>query len=464
MTDVTRTQSRAAWRPWWGRRRVTIAVSLALVLVAAAAALIMVRGVNQQLDDIVRTYAIRNQARILIMQLSDAESGQRGYLLTVDPLYLEPYKAAIAGLDETYEKLLGELHDRPAQYARIQGVRAAIAMKRDELERTIDLADDGRLEDAVAIVRSDEGRVVMEGLRHTIDDFIAEENAALGLRNDAIGVYRNGLVGALLAALSGAAMLAYVLFNRTQNEVSALSRLQGALRDQNVELEARVRTRTAELEEARERAERERQRVETLLQDTNHRIGNSLATVSSLLALQMNRTTSDDVRVALEAARVRVHAIASGHRRLRLGDDLETTRADELLEAVLEDLRPGPASPSAVALNGRFEPLVIPARDATTLGIMVGELITNALKHAFPGPYKGHVTVSLARDPDGVVVLVVEDDGKGMDDSGKGSGLGATIVRQLARQFGGEPHYEARPGGGTIVRLPLPALTTTPDI
>lgn len=459
MSEVTGLSTGTASRPWFGRRRLIVAVSLVLVLLAAAAALIMVRGVNQQLDDIVRSYALRNQARVLIMQLMDAESGQRGYLLTVDPLYLEPYKAAVEGIDRTYEQLLADLADRPAQSARIEGIRTAISQKLEELSQTIALADEGRLDEAVSVVRSDSGRVVMQGLRATIDDFLAEENSALAARNDAIAAYRTGLVVALLAALAGAAILAYVLFNRTQSQVSTLSRRQLMLVDQNVELEARVRERTAESEEARALAERERQRVETLLQDTNHRIGNSLATVSSLLALQMNRSTSEDVRSALEAARVRVHAIASGHRRLRLGDDLETTRADDLLEAVLEDLRPSaPSGGAAVALEGRFEPLIIPARDATTLGIMVGELITNALKHAFPGDYKGRVVVSLVRDADGVVVLSVEDDGKGMDEDAKSSGLGATIVRQLGQQFGGDPEYSAREGGGTLVRLRLPAL------
>src|SRR5690606_7440274 len=81
-----------------------------------------------------------------------------------------------------------------------------------------------------------------------------------------------------------------------------------------------------------------RQRVEALLQDTNHRVGNSLATVSSLLALQVMRSRSDEVRDALEAARLRVHAIASAHRRLRLGDDLESASASEFLTAVIEDI------------------------------------------------------------------------------------------------------------------------------
>jgi two-component sensor histidine kinase len=265
---------------------------------------------------------------------------------------------------------------------------------------------------------------------------------------------------AILAALASAATLAYVLFARTQQQFSNLERASSALASQNEELEEHVRQRTTEAEEARAHAERERARVETLLQDTNHRIGNSLATVSSLLGLQVTRTRSEEVRMALDAAQARVHAIASAHRRLRLGADLETINAEEFLASVLEDLRTTHAVGRNVTFQGEFEPLLINARDATTIGIVLGELITNALKHAFPGDASGTIWAKLKKTADGIAVLTVEDDGRGIPGDGakSESGLGAMIIKQLARQFGGEPTYEARPEGGTRVSVSLPDL------
>jgi two-component sensor histidine kinase len=266
------------------------------------------------------------------------------------------------------------------------------------------------------------------------------------------------LIGVIIIAMAAGALLAYALFTRSQRQVSDVTRRSYLLMSENEELEARVRERTIELEEARAHADRERHRVETLLQDSNHRIGNSLATVSSLLGLQVTRTDSDEVRQALEAARSRVQVIASGHRRLRLGDDLETTRADEFLEAVIEDIKSERGEGAPITFVADFAPLVIKARDATTIGILLGELVTNAVKHAFPHGRGGTISAHFAENEAGVPTLVIEDDGAGMASGKPEGGLGSLIIKQLARQFGGAPAVEAREGGGTRIVLALPEL------
>jgi two-component sensor histidine kinase len=177
----------------------------------------------------------------------------------------------------------------------------------------------------------------------------------------------------------------------------------------------------------------------------------------------MSRSKSDEVKLALQAAQNRVHAIASSHRRLRLGADLETANAAEFLEAVLADLQSTHSGAEGVEFVAQCDPVVIKARDATTIGIIAGELITNALKHAFPDG-KGHIWVRFARS-NGVITLTVEDDGKGLEEGSEpgGGGLGSMIVRQLAQQFGGQPLYAAREGGGTTVTVSLPELAPPED-
>src|SRR5690606_21547039 len=92
------------------------------------------------------------------------------------------------------------------------------------------------------------------------------------------------------------------------------------------------------------------------------------------------------------------------------------------------------------------------------------ELVINALKHAFPEGSSGRIWTRFGLN-DGAPLLVVEDDGKGLpaDAGAPETGLGAMIIRQLAAQFGGEPRYEAREGGGTRVVLPLPKLDIDRD-
>ncbi len=436
---------------------------MTLVLVAVAASLYMVRTVDSQLADIAKTYEIRRQARELMLAVVDAETGQRGYLITRDEAYLDPYNVAVGNLSQTYQTLLALLRDNPTQLGRIEALVPDLDAKRAEMARTIELMSSGQSAEALALLRSDTGLQLMDRIRTVVRQVIGEEDDKLIERNGRMEFYRQVLVATILAALAAAAILAYSLLSRTQRKVVALSQQQTRLRTANEELEAHVRERTAEVEEARGHAERERARLETLLQDTNHRIGNSLATVSSLLGLQLARTSSDEVRNALEAAQLRVQAIASGHRRLRLGPDLETTDAAEFLTDVIDDLAAAMPPDKAVTFEKHLQPMIIPARDATTLGIVVSELVTNALKHAFSEGQAGTVSIRFERPDGGVTSLTVEDNGAGIATGDGHEGLGALIVKQLARQFGGsEPEYVARPGGGTAITVRLPRLDMPP--
>lgn len=462
MLDVS-THSAEFVRPRRGVvRRVAIFASLTLVLVAVAASLYLVRTVDSQLADIAKTYEIRRQARELMLAVVDAETGQRGYLITRDEAYLDPYNVAIGQLSQTYQSLLALLGDNPTQRGRIEALVPDLDAKRAEMARTIELMSSGESAEALALLRSDTGLQLMERIRSGLREVVGEEDEKLIDRNGRMQLYRQLTIVTILAALAAAAILAYALLSRSQRKVAALSEQQSLLRSQNEELEAHVRARTVEAEEARGHAERERARLETLLQDTNHRIGNSLATVSSLLGLQLARTQSEEVRTALEAAQLRVQAIASAHRRLRLGADLETADAAEFLSDVIDDLATTVPSDKPVTFEKQLQAMVIPARDATTLGIVVSELVTNALKHAFAEGEGGTIYVRFERPEGGVTSLSVEDSGRGLVGGGE-DGLGALIVKQLARQFGGsEPEYRVRDGGGTSITVRLPRLDMPP--
>jgi two-component sensor histidine kinase/CHASE3 domain sensor protein len=458
MTDVSQASLVRSVRFGPGRR-LAIVVSMLLVLAAAAASLFLVRTVDNQLIDIGNTYEVRRQARELMLAVVDAETGQRGYLLTHDPSYLDPYNQAVAKIDNSYRDLLALVQDNQSQRLRLEGLQPSLEAKRAEMARSIGMISSGDVVDAMALLRSDEGKALMDSIRSTLRAFVAEEDARLIERNGQMDGYRQMLVLAILAALGAAAILAYALFNRAQQQVAALAQRENLLLLQNEELEAHIRARTVEVEEARGRAEKERARLEALLQDTNHRIGNSLATVSSLLGLQLARSDSEEVRSALEAAQGRVHAIASAHRRLRLGDDLETTDAADFLASVVDDLATAVPADKPITFHQDFSTMVLPARDATTLGIVVSELVTNAVKHAFEAGRGGNIWIRFLKSEEGAPELRVEDDGLGLSEAGpSGTGLGAVIIKQLARQFGGVPEYGVREGGGTVVKVHLPNL------
>ncbi|WP_375452495.1 sensor histidine kinase [uncultured Devosia sp.] len=445
--------------PKGGRRFATV-VSLALAVIAGLSALFLVQGVQNQIEDVRHSNDVRAQAQELTIALSEAESNQRGYLLTGDADYLEPYERAASSIDAQIDGLIAATQNDAAQRERVQSIVGQISIKMAEMARTVELYATQRQQQAQTLTDTGMGARLMEDVRRTLGQFIAEENENLLGRNEDMDGTRRWLVGAILAALAGAGILGVSLLGRTRQDISALASTQNALRMENETLELRVHERTQALQEATIHAERERERVEALLQDTNHRIGNSLATVSSLLGLQLMRSKSGEVRDALEAARGRVHAIASSHRRLRLGGDLETTDAQEFLTAVLDDLKSTATGADAVELVGEVEPIVINARDATTIGIVVGELVTNAYKHAFADGRSGRIVVKLFRGHGDWPTLVVFDDGRGVPETvepGDG-GLGSVIIKQLAQQFGGVPVYERRASGGLSVTVPLPNL------
>lgn len=440
-------------------RRLAIWVSLGLVILAGVTSLILTQGISRQLSDITDTYAVREKASELMIALGEAEANQRGYLLTHDPQFLGPYNSSIDGIETYVAALLDMTADDPAQSRRVVGIIDDIESKLTEMAQAVETVDDQRAVDAPSMAETDGHVRLMVEVRRTLDSFIAEENQKLAERNSAIAQSRNVLAAVMIAALCAAAILAYALLTRTQRQVSALALRHQGLLSQNEALEAEVQERTRAIEEARAHAEHERERVEALLQDANHRIGNSLATVSSLLALQLMRTKSSEVKAALEAARMRVHAVASAHRRLRLGADMESTETSEFLEAVVEDIMQTQTVTDRVTITSEIEEIEIGARDATTLGILVGELVTNALKHAFPDEGTGKITVKLALVDD-IATLTIADTGVGLSDGHpNGNGMGSLIIQQLSGQFGGAPQYSETPGGGLTVTIPLPQLT-----
>lgn len=438
-------------------RRLAVWVSLALVILAGLASLLLMQGIERQLGDITQTYAVRHQASELTIALGEAEANQRGYLLTRDAQFLSPYRSAMERIEAQVQTLLDMTADDPAQAARVRGITGDISVKMAEMARAVELVATSRDAEAQTLTETGMGARVMAEVRDTLNLFISEENQKLVTRNEAIDRTRVGLAAVLISALGAAAILAYALLSRTQKQVSALTQRHQGLMTQNEALEAEIAERTKAIEEARTHAERERQRVEALLQDTNHRIGNSLATVSSLLALQLMRTRSEEVRTALEAARLRVHAVASAHRRLRLGDDLESACAKEFLGAVIDDMMATQNDAARAKIQADIESIEVSARDATTIGILVSELVTNALKHAFPGGRHGTISVRLAREGD-VPVLCVADDGVGLPPEQGEGGLGSVIIQQLAGQFGGTPSYSAGERSGVVVTIALPYL------
>jgi two-component sensor histidine kinase len=190
---------------------------------------------------------------------------------------------------------------------------------------------------------------------------------------------------------------------------------------------------------------------EVLLREVNHRVGNSLQIIASLLHLQANSSNQDDVKAALTNAMGRVAAVAQVHRRLYTSHDLKSVLLNQYLEALLEDLRRSAEGNKMSRLTLKAEPIEIDPDRAVAIGIIVNELVMNAVKYAYPdgaGPI--HVVLN-ARDDD--LELAISDDGVGLNVKldPRSTGMGQRIVNAMAAKLEAEVERDASHAGTRIV-------------
>ena len=201
-----------------------------------------------------------------------------------------------------------------------------------------------------------------------------------------------------------------------------------------------------------------RERAEMLLGEVNHRVANSLAMVASLVGLQSNAIKNEEARSALRETQARIQAIAGVHRHLYTSDDVRTVRLDDYLPSLAADLETTMrASGGTTQISLAIAPHSIATESAATLGVIVTELVTNALKYAYPPDHPGEVRISMGVQDD-EHVLSVEDDGVGYDGTGvpQGTGLGSRLVKAMAAGLGGRLAYVRRePGTRATLRFPV---------
>lgn len=204
-------------------------------------------------------------------------------------------------------------------------------------------------------------------------------------------------------------------------------------------MQARIR-KARDDAEAEVRASRDRYAAlaaerEMLLREVNHRVGNSLQIIASLLHLQASSSKQEEVTAALTNAMGRVAAVAQVHRRLYTSHDLKSVMLNQYLEALLEDLRRSAEGNRMSRLTLQAEAVEIDPDRAVAIGIIVNELVMNAVKYAYPdgaGPI--HVELK-ARGDD--LELAISDDGVGLNVKvdPKSTGMGQRIVNAMATKL-----------------------------
>jgi PAS domain S-box-containing protein len=198
---------------------------------------------------------------------------------------------------------------------------------------------------------------------------------------------------------------------------------------------------------------------DVLMREADHRIKNSLQLVVALLGLQLRRVADRDAKAALTAAITRVNAVADAHLALQESPDLRSIQVGRMLADLCA--RIGSLNPAVATTHDTDVGLWADAEQAIPLGLIASELLTNALRHAFPAGGPGTVALALAVES-GTLAMTVTDDGVGMPATPTRSGLGTSVIDTLARQIDATVTRRSTPGEGTTVHVHL-RLTSTQD-
>ncbi len=406
------------------------------------------------LDRLSAIHASRAKIQSLAQGILDAESGQRGYLLTARKEYLVPYAKAIETIADSFRFLHSYYDAEPGSAEVLRKLQALMATRLSELAETIRLFDEGRIDAAKELVLSDIGKEKMEALRLLSAELLASETS--NVEENRADIYRTLLLSRIgMAALSAISLLALFLFLRnaetTVQHEKELKRLIQAERDG---LEVNVSERTAQLTELT-------QHLLTAREDERNRLARNLHDeLGALLTsakLDAARIKSRMANTAPEASERLAHLVSTLNSSIALGrriiEDLRPSTLSNLgLSATLEILAREFAEGSGVEVHCTLHAVKLEPATELVVYRLVQEAITNISKYA----KARNVWLSVG-EHGGAVQVSVRDDGVGFDTTAHSrSAFGLLGMRFRVEAEGGSFGVSAAPGQGTLIQVTLP--------
>ena len=474
--------------------------SLALIIIGLLAligivgtTIWLVERTQVYFEEVVEAREGRQAAVELRNLLQDAQSGQRGFLLTQDEVYLEPYEAAIDSIEAAFQRLDRVLEPYPQAEEPMAQLRNDIDTKLSELASTIALASDGNVGEAIAIVRTDTGETVMASIRQLLDAIIEAAdtrtfNGVIEQRGAANALRIVAVLAALviIAVIGGAA---WIVLRYTRELDVARTQVDHLNRD----LEARVAERTVDLMRANEEVQRFayivthdlRAPLVNIMGFTSE-LDASLEPINALVeshpedsqdpvVIEARQTVKEDLPEAIGFIRSStrkmdglINAILKISREGRR--DLKAERIDlqELAESAVGAVRHQIDESEGDATVDVATPTIF--SDRLALEQILGNLLDNAIKYRHPDrPIK--IDVKGRQERDGRVVLDVRDNGRGIlpEDHDRvfelfrrsgtqdkpGEGIGLAHVRIMARNLGGEITLQSNRDHGTTFTVEI---------
>ena len=355
----------------------------------------------------------------------DAETGQRGYLLTNDPAYLEPFERAVRIIDSAVLEAFDHSSSQSREAAEVERrTNALITDKLAEMRETIRLHDAGDRDAAIALVKTDRGKADMDQIRSVLDVVISEA----ANRRDAAQAekrrWRKRVTNAFMTILGlMSVMLAWAVMNASRARRTALAERSLAL------------------------SEDARDRTQLLAGELDHRMKNIFAVMSGMIR-QTARRASPDVRDYAATIDARLTSLGKAYAMTReLGEPRKMNSAQIMDEVVRAQI----ADANALEVDG--ETLTLGEGVVTPLALILHELTTNSLKYGAwkprlsivndnsrgATPSDSGVRVEWRREGGDVVLLWREKTQTRPDPDAvsSGGGYGSKLIDGCARQIGG---------------------------
>ena len=419
------------------------------------------RSVNS-MDALGTQAAARMQIQRLRQSLVDAETGQRGFLLTGRPAYLKPYREALTAVDEAYHALQERYSDKEPQLKVLRKLRLLIEAKLSEVAITIKLYEQGRAEASQELVLSDIGAEKMEAIREASAELLAYESQALERgRGDIYRTLQLSRIG--VSALSAISLLALFLYLRQSAALVAQQKeLKSVVQAERDRLEIEVTSRTEELTELTRHLltarEDERSR---LARDLHDELG-ALLTSAKLNAARIKSRLTQTPVLATEALERLAHLVETLNSGIalkrRIIEDLRPSALASLgLVVTLETLASEFAEASNLVVHCALEPVSLSPSADLVVYRLVQEAITNISKHARATEVWITVVPKIAEDGSTWAVASVRDNGVGFDKQALTLAThGLTGMRFRVQAEGGSLNIHSSQGNGVLIEITLP--------
>lgn len=190
---------------------------------------------------------------------------------------------------------------------------------------------------------------------------------------------------------------------------------------------------------------------ELLMKEIHHRVKNNLEVVSSLLALQSAQIDDPGIKDAMQEGQNRVNSIGIVHQKLYQGENLGAIEMRNYFLNLGENILDSFGADDRVTIECAMNQLELDIDTAVPLGLIVNEILTNALKYAFPDGRKGKIQIQLEQKDASTLSLKIADDGVGKSGVTEGTGFGGQLIALLTQQLRGSLREEAT--GGTAVYI-----------